>query len=164
NLFRLNATAELYYYGVDGVLYQYDAAFWAARSRQYHMDQHTNTYTVVGGLGPQQFSGPALDPDYQHLQSWINDLPTPTLASEGYPYAHAQNTGVWPPAHQQLHYTSPVSQQGYVSHILSIHGQQQQEQTAFTSGFHQHTGPIEEEAQQSYEETFPGIASGNETG
>ncbi|KAG0137798.1 hypothetical protein HOY82DRAFT_315828 [Tuber indicum] len=157
NLFRLNASAQLYYYGVDGVMYHYDPTFWAAQNRQYHVDQYTNNYTVVGGPNPQQFPGPAVDPGYQNLQSWINDLPAPD--PEGYLYAHIQNSGAWPPGD----YVSPLLQQGHGSHVPSPLEQQQQEQPAYTRGFHQYTGPAEEEAQQSYEETFPKPMSEKET-
>ncbi|CUS15678.1 unnamed protein product [Tuber aestivum] len=163
NLFRVNATGELYYYGVDGVMYQYNPAFWAAQNRQYHMTQQANNYTVVGGPTPQQFSGPALDPGYQHLQSWINDLPTPTPVPEGYTCNHAQNAGAWPPAHQQHDYSLPISQQGYGSHAPSPCGGMQQEPPAYAGVFHQHTSPTEEVAQQLYEETFPKLAPKNET-
>lgn len=154
NLFRLNTTTDLYYYGVDRVMYQYNAAFWAARSRQYHMDQHTNNFMNAGGSNSQQFSGPAADPRYQYLQSWINDLPTPNPAPEGYSYSHAQSAGAWPLAHQQHGYASPAPQQGYDSRITSSR-QHQQEQPAHTGGFHQYTGLDQKGAPQSYEETFP---------
>ncbi|KAG0634605.1 hypothetical protein HOY80DRAFT_515846 [Tuber brumale] len=163
NLFRLNASTQLYYYGVDGVMYQYNPAFWATQNRQYHMDQHINNYTAAGGPNPEQFSGPTVDPSYQYLQSWINDLPTPV--PEGYLCTHIQNSGAWPPEHQPHDYVSPVSQQGHGPHIPSpCEQQQQQEQPAYTGGFHQYTGLTEEEAQQSYKEIFPGPVSKKETG
>lgn len=164
NLFRVNATPDLYYYGVDGVMYRYNPAFWATQNRQYHMDQHRNNYMAVGGSNPPQYPGPAADPSYQYLQSWINDLPTPTLAPEGYSYTHAQPAGPWPPAHHQQHgYASPPSQQGYNSHVPSSR-QQRQGQHTLTPGFFQWAGIAEGEAPQSYEETFPRLTSKRATG
>lgn len=164
NLFRLNTNPDLYYYGVDGVMYQYNPALWATQNRQYRMDHHTNNYMAVGGSNSQQFPGPAADPGYQYLQSWINDLPTPTLAPEGYPYTQAQHAGAWPPAHHQQHgYGSPPSQQGYHSRVPSFR-QQRQGQRTLTPGFFQWAGIAEEAAPQSYEETFPRLTSKHATG
>src|SRR5205807_6800643 len=58
NLFRLNATTEPYYHGVDCVVYQYSPDLWAAHSRQSHIDQHLNNCMV--GVRPIPSNPPAL--------------------------------------------------------------------------------------------------------